>query len=163
MHPKVVQDLERSLLASMYEPLHQADRDLRVQRAREDLPAHLALVGHRRNRAQFRAVGMGHGHGSLSLRRRAADTRMVGKQARLIVPLYLRTLFFCLGSDLRVLLADPLRDCRGSAAPDRTAAAFHLDRTPVTLTKNLVSLNLCVRGKFASLGDLAHRNLPHAT
>ena len=52
---------------------------------------------------------------------------------------------------------------RTPAAPDRTAAAFHLDRTPATLTKSLVSLNRCVRGKFASLGDLAHRNLPHAT
>ena len=113
MHPKVVQDLERSLLASMYEPLHQADRDLRVQRAREDLPAHLALVGHRRNHTQLSAIGVGQHNRSLSLWRIATAAHVIRAQPCLVAPLNLRAFLLGLRSDLRVLLVHPLLDRLG--------------------------------------------------
>jgi len=67
MHPEVVQDQKHSRAAPMHKPLHEADQNLRIQRAGENLPAHLALVGHRRNHTQLSAIGVGQHNRSLSL------------------------------------------------------------------------------------------------
>lgn len=110
MNPEIVQDEEDPLLSSMHKPLHKADQYLGIQCSREDLPSHLALVGHGRNDTQLGAIGVGQHHGGLAFGSVATTAHVVGTQTRLIASLNLGAFLLGLGGDLRILLVHPLRD-----------------------------------------------------
>jgi hypothetical protein len=86
MHPQVVHDQEDLLLRVPDEPLQEVDEDARVKRAVEDLPAHLALVGHAGDDRQAVAL-VGHAHQRcFALGRKAPATHVVAAQPALVAP-----------------------------------------------------------------------------
>ncbi len=66
MDTQIVQDQEELSPLVAGQPFQEADQDLRMQRAGEELPAHLPLVGHRRNHAQAGAIAVDAQHRRLT-------------------------------------------------------------------------------------------------
>lgn len=58
MHTQVVQDQQHFLLLSLDQSLEEVDQDRRVQRPIQDAPAHLPLVGKRRDDRQSLAMSI---------------------------------------------------------------------------------------------------------
>ena len=83
---QVVQDQVDFPARALDQSTHEVAQDVRVQRAIEGLPAHLALVGDRGYDRQAVALVVDPNHRCLALGREAAATDVVAAQAGLVVP-----------------------------------------------------------------------------
>ena len=114
MDTPIVQNQEELSPLVAGQPFQEADQDLRMQRAGEDIPAHLPLVGHRRNHAEAGAIAVDAQHRRLTPGRITALAHIVGSQPGFIAPVDLRSLLFGALGDLRIGLIEPLARRRRS-------------------------------------------------
>lgn len=89
---QVVQDQEHLAVRALDQSLEEADQKIGVHRPLEYLPAHLALVRHRRNQTQALALVVHPNNKRLPFRCITATANIVGSQSGLVAPMKFDTL-----------------------------------------------------------------------